>query len=96
MEVAMKAVWNSITIAQSDDIVMVEGNAYFPADALDPACIRPSATRTTCPWKGVAHYYTLVAAGREDRDACWYYPEPKPAADAVRGRVAFARSVSVS
>ena len=92
----MKAIWNSALIAQSDDVVVVEGNVYFPEGAVDRSYVTPSAARTTCPWKGVAHYYTLVVAGKENPNACWYYPAPKPAAATIGGRVAFARSVTVA
>lgn len=91
----MKAVWNSATVAESDDIVMVEGYAYFPESAVDRSYLKPSATRTACPWKGVAHYYTLVVAGKENPNASWYCPEPKPAAASIKGRVAFAKSLAV-
>ena len=90
-----EAWWNKARIAQSDDIVTVEGNAYFPADAIDPAALRPSATTSTCPWKGTAHYHSIVVDGAENRDAAWYYPEPKDAAAQIRGRVAFWKGVEV-
>lgn len=89
------ASWNGATIACSDDTVVVEGNHYFPPEAVDMALLRPSPTRTTCPWKGEAHYYTVVANGAENRDAAWFYPEPKPAAAQIRGRIAFWKGVQV-
>lgn len=92
----MKASWNGAVIAESDDIVMVEGNAYFPAEALDPSCFRASDHRTTCGWKGVAHYYDVVVNGQVNSNAAWFYPEPKQAAEEIRGRVAFWRGVSVA
>ncbi|MDE2149032.1 MAG: DUF427 domain-containing protein [Gammaproteobacteria bacterium] len=91
----MKAIWNGAVIAYSDDTVVVEGNHYFPASAVAAEYLKPSATRTSCPWKGRAHYYTLVVNGRENSDAAWYYPEPKPAADTIRDRVAFWRGVRI-
>ena len=91
-----KAIWNGAVIAESDDIVTVEGNAYFPADAVDPAVLRPSDTTTICPWKGIAHYHSLVVDGAENRDAAWYYPEPKDAAAEIRDRIAFWKGVAVS
>lgn len=87
--------WNGTVIASSDDTVVVEGNHYFPADAVDPAVLRPSDTTTVCPWKGVAHYYDLHVAGADNRDAAWYYPDPKDAAAAIRGRIAFWKGVQV-
>lgn len=87
--------WKGTVIASSDDTVVVEGNHYFPADAVDPAVLRPSDTTTVCPWKGVAHYYDLHVAGADNRDAAWYYPDPKDAAAAIRGRIAFWKGVQV-
>ncbi|HYZ62263.1 MAG TPA: DUF427 domain-containing protein [Acetobacteraceae bacterium] len=92
----MKAVWNGKLLAESDDIVTVEGNAYFPATALDPALIRPSAHTSVCPWKGTASYYSLDVDGAVNENAVWYYKEPKPAASEVSGRVAFWKGVQVT
>lgn len=92
-----KAVWNQAVIAEAaqEDIVVVEGNRYFPAASVNNAMLRPSATHTTCPWKGVASYYDVVVNGDVNRDAAWYYPEPKDAAKEIAGRVAFWRGVAV-
>ena len=92
----MTATWNDQTVADSDDIVTVEGNAYFPADALDRRFVRPSAHRTTCPWKGEAHYYDLVVGDEINPAAVWYYPDPKPGAEDIAGRVAFWKGVAVT
>jgi uncharacterized protein (DUF427 family) len=92
----MKAVWNGTVVAESEDTVVVEGNHYFPIAALDPSLIAPSDTHTTCPWKGVASYYSLRVNGSENRDAAWYYPSPKAGAEAVADRVAFWKGVQVT
>jgi len=92
----VKAVWNGHTIAQSDDIVTVEGNAYFPATSVDPAVLRPSTHTSVCGWKGTAHYHSLEVAGATNANAAWYYPEPKDAAANIRGRVAFWKGVTVT
>ena len=89
------ATWNGTVIAESDDIVVVEGNAYFPRDAVRDEVLRPSATHTVCPWKGTASYYSLEVDGQTNADAAWYYPEPKDAAKEITGRVAFWRGVTV-
>ncbi|MCU0450086.1 MAG: DUF427 domain-containing protein [Bernardetiaceae bacterium] len=91
----MRALWNGQLLAQSDDTVVVEGNHYFPAESLQLAYFKASPTHTTCPWKGVASYYTLEVDGRQNPDAAWYYPDPKPAAAQIAGRVAFWRGVEV-
>ncbi len=90
-----EAWWNGRRIAASDDIVVVEGNSYFPREAVDDAVLSNSPTTSICPWKGTAHYYTLTVDGAENRDAAWYYPEPKAAAKAIAGRVAFWKGVEV-
>ena len=91
----MQARWNGAVIASSDDIVTVEGNAYFPADALQADCFRPSGHRSVCGWKGEAHYYDVVVDGQVNANAAWFYPEPKSAAAEIRGRVAFWKGVNV-
>ena len=92
----VRAHWNGRLIAESDDTVTIEGNHYFPPESLHRAYFEPSATRTTCPWKGEAHYYTLKVDGATNTDAAWYYPLPKPAAAAIGGRVAFWKGVTVT
>jgi uncharacterized protein (DUF427 family) len=91
-----EACWNGAVIAKSDDTVIVEGNHYFPRAAVDDALLRDSATTTVCPWKGTAHYYSLVVDGAENPDAVWYYPDPKEAAAHIKDRVAFWKGVEVS
>jgi uncharacterized protein (DUF427 family) len=91
----MKAIWNDTVLAESDDTVVIEGNHYFPADALRGGHFRPSATHTTCGWKGVASYYDVLVDGAVNQDAAWFYPEPKDAARQIAGRVAFWRGVRV-
>jgi uncharacterized protein (DUF427 family) len=91
----MQAHWNGQLIATSDDIVTMDGNAYFPLEALDPACIQPSDHTSVCGWKGTAHYYDVVAGGEVNANAAWYYPDPKQAAQEIKGRVAFWKGVQV-
>jgi uncharacterized protein (DUF427 family) len=91
-----KATWNGVTLAESEDIRVVEGNLYFPKASLDLAHVRESSTHTTCGWKGVASYYDVLAAGEVNKDACWYYPTPKAGAEEVQDRVAFWKGVEVS
>jgi uncharacterized protein (DUF427 family) len=91
----MRAIWNDTVIAESDDTVVVEGNHYFPAESVDQAVLRPSSTTTHCPWKGDASYYSLEVGGQTNADAAWFYPDPKPAATQISGRVAFWKGVEV-
>lgn len=91
----VEARWNGALIASSDDTVIVEGNHYFPRDSVDAALLGSSDTATVCPWKGTAHYYSLNVDGAENRDAAWYYPEPKPQAENIRDRIAFWKGVKV-
>jgi uncharacterized protein (DUF427 family) len=89
------ATWNGAVIAESDDIVTVEGNAYFPLDAVRDDVLRPSDHHTVCPWKGTASYYDVEVDDAVNRDAAWYYPTPKDAAKEITGRVAFWKGVEV-
>ena len=91
----MQAQWNGRVIASSDDIVTVDGNAYFPLDSLDSSFIRTSSHTSVCGWKGTAHYYDLVVDGQVNANAVWFYPEPKQAAASILGRVAFWKGVKV-
>jgi uncharacterized protein (DUF427 family) len=91
----MKATWNGRVLAESEDTIVVEGNHYFPPDSLDREFFRDSDTHTICPWKGLASYLDVVVDGNTNRDAAWYYPEPKEAAKQITGYVAFWKGVSI-
>ncbi len=90
-----RATWNDAVVADSADTVVVEGNQYFPLSDVRQEYLRPSESHTTCHWKGEASYYDVVVGDRINQDAAWYYPNPSPAADRVKGRVAFWRGVKV-
>jgi uncharacterized protein (DUF427 family) len=91
----VEARWNGALVASSDETVVVAGNHYFPADAVNATLLHPSSSKTRCPWKGTAHYHTLVVDGAENRNAACYYPDPKSAAENIRTRTAFWKRVSV-
>jgi uncharacterized protein (DUF427 family) len=90
-----KAIWNDEIIAQSDETVVIEGNHYFPRASVREDVLRPSDKHTVCPWKGRALYYSIALGDRVNPDAAWYFPDPKPDAKGVRGRVAFRKDVKV-
>ena len=91
----MRATWKGAVLAESDETVVVEGNHYFPAESVNREYFRESETHTVCGWKGTASYYNVAVNGEVNKDAAWYYPEPKEAAAEIRGRVAFWRGVRV-
>ena len=91
----MRAIWNNTVIAESDDTVLVEGNHYFPASAVDARCLLPSNTKTMCSWKGEARYMTVFVDGNVSPDAAWTYDQPKEAAAEIQGRIAFWKDVRV-
>ena len=91
----MRATWNGATIAESDDTIVIEGNHYFPRDAIRQEYFQPSNTHPICPWKGEASYFNVVVNGDTNKDAAWYYPDPKPAAQEIKDYVAFWRGVKV-
>ena len=90
-----KAIWNGQVLAESDRTEVVENNQYFPPDSINQEFFHPSSTHTTCPWKGVASYYTIVVDGQENPDAAWYYPETKEKANNIKGYIAFWKGVRV-
>jgi uncharacterized protein (DUF427 family) len=92
----MKAIWNGQVIAESNDTVEVEGNQYFPYDAIKSPYFKESNHTSTCPWKGQAYYYHIEVDGKSNNNAAWYYPEPKEAAAHIKGRVAFWKGVEVT
>ena len=91
----MKAIWNGKVIAESNDIVNIEGNAYFPVSSVSKEYLKDSKTHSVCPWKGTASYYNLEVDGKANTDAVWYYPTPSGLASNIRGRVAFWKGVQV-
>lgn len=87
--------WRGKIVAESDDTVIVEGNHYFIRNSVAREFLRDSTTTSHCPWKGEAHYYSLAVDGETNRDAAWYYPDPKPAAAQIKDRIAFWKGVEV-
>ena len=91
----MKAIWNGKVIAESDDIINIEGNSYFPLVSLDKSYLKESDTHTVCPWKGTASYYSLEVDGKQNIDAVWYYANPSEKAKDIKDRIAFWKGVQV-
>ncbi len=92
----MKAIWNNTVLAESDDTLVVENNHYFPAESIKREYFKDSQTHTTCPWKGLASYYTIEVDGQRNEDAAWYYPKASELARQIEGRVAFWKGVEIT
>ena len=92
----MKAIWKDVTIAESDDTIVVEGNHYFPPDSINRDYLGPSDHQSRCPCKGLASYYSVAVNGAGNEDAAWYYPEPMEAASQIKDHVAFWKGVAVA
>lgn len=92
----VRATWNGETLAEADATVVVEGNHYFRRADVRMEKLRPNDRTTHCPWKGDASYYDIVAGGRENEGAAWYYPDPKPAASEIKDRIAFWKGVEIA
>ncbi|WP_190990821.1 DUF427 domain-containing protein [Pseudarthrobacter sulfonivorans] len=91
----VKAVWNGKVVAESEETVVVEGNHYFPRDAVNAGYLRDSELYSVCPWKGQASYHTLEVDGKLNVDAAWYYPQTTTQAKPIEGRIAFWRGVTI-
>jgi uncharacterized protein (DUF427 family) len=95
MGIMAKAMWEGAVLAESDSTVEVEGNQYFPPDAIRKEYFKASDAHSVCPWKGTASYYDVEVSGKRNSGAAWFYPEPKDAAKQIKGFVAFWKGVKV-
>lgn len=91
----MKAIFKNTVLAESDDCIVIEENYYFPPRAVNMKYLQSSATRSVCPWKGIANYYDIIVNGQLNADAAWYYPEPKPAAREIKNYIAFWKGIQI-
>ncbi|TFH42540.1 MAG: DUF427 domain-containing protein [ANME-2 cluster archaeon] len=89
------AIWNGVVLAESDNTIIIEGNHYFPPNSVNREYLTKSNTHTTCPWKGLASYCDVVVKGKENKDAAWYYPEPKSAAKEIKDYIAFWKGIEI-
>lgn len=92
----MKAIWNDQIIAESNDTIIVENNHYFPKESVNAQYLRPSDKQSVCPWKGVASYYSIDVNNQQNKDAAWYYPDPKDAAQNIKDHIAFWKGVKIT
>lgn len=92
----MKAIYNGKILAESEETIVIENNHYFPGNSLHKEYFKASDKHTTCPWKGLASYYTLDVDGNCNTDAAWYYPDPKEAAKEIKNYVAFWKGVEIT
>ena len=90
-----RAIWNNIVVAESENTVVIEVKHYFRAESSNKESFKDSDTHTTCPWKGVASYYSLDVDGQTNKDAAWYYPKASELAKSIEGKVAFWKGVQV-
>ncbi len=95
MGIMAKAMWEGTVLAESDGTIEVEGNQYFPPDAIRDEYFKASDVHSVCPWKGTASYYDVEVGGKRNVGAAWFYPEPKDAAKRIKGYVAFWKGVKV-
>ena len=91
----MKAILNDTIIAESDDTVVVEGNHYFPYNSIKNEYFHKTETSTSCPWKGMASYYSVTVNGKTNTDCAWYYPLPSKEAEKIKDMIAFWNGVQV-
>jgi len=91
----MKALWNGVVIADSNKTIIIEGNHYFPPESVRSEYFVDSDTHSSCPWKGLASYKSLNVKGSVNKDAVWFYPDPKEAAKQIKGYFAFWKGVEI-
>lgn len=91
----MRAMWNGVVLAETPRTKVVEGNHYFPPESLNREYFTDSPSKSLCPWKGVARYYTVIVDGVPNPDAAWYYSHPTFLARRIKNHVAFWNGVTV-
>jgi len=90
-----KALFQGTVVAESEAVELVEGNLYFPPDAVVTELLTPTEKTTMCGWKGTANYFSVSAGGETAENAAWTYRDPKPAASNIKNFVAFYPVVTV-
>jgi uncharacterized protein (DUF427 family) len=95
MRIMVKAIWNGVTIAESDRTILIEGNHYFPPESVHMEYLTPTESASECPWKGHCTYFTIHVNGAINIDAAWTYPDPRPAAKEIAGYIAFWKGVLI-
>lgn len=91
----MKALWNDLVLAESDETLVVEGNHYFPPEAVNREYFSNSEHTSICTWKGEASYLNVVEGDSQEDDVAWYYKQPSDAAAQIKDHVAFWKGVTV-
>jgi uncharacterized protein (DUF427 family) len=90
----VKVVFNSVVIADTRRARRVLETSHPPVYYIPPEDIRTETLiemgrRTWCEWKGQAGYYSLGVGGKRVESAAWFYPNPEPGYEAIKGYVAF-------
>ncbi len=91
----MKAVWNGVTLAESEETIFLEGNHYFPPEAVERDKLVKTRVWTVCTWKGMASYYSIEIDGKSRGNAAWSYRRPWPWIRKIREHVAFSSRVEI-
>ena len=91
----MKAVWNDVVLAESDDVIKLEGNVYFPMDSLKKEYFEETKSTSLCLWKGKANYFSVNVNGELNKNSAWYYPKPSFLAKKIKNYVAFWQDVKI-
>lgn len=91
----MKAIFNGIVIAESDDVIIVENNYYFPMESIKMSYLQPTKLHSTCHWKGEASYFDVIVENEVFSNAAWYYENPNETALQIKNRIAFWRGVEI-
>ena len=93
----VRAVFDGVVVAESDDVRVVEGMSYFPIRDVDMAALVESPSASRCIWKGKAHYWHVQGENRLAVDSAFAYARPWPLARRlVTDRVAFWRDVGIA
>ena len=85
----------STVLAESDNTVVVEGNHYFPANAVNWEFFTKTDKTSSCSWKGTAEYYSVKVDGHDLANVAWCYAETLEKATEIKGHIAFYPQITV-
>ena len=92
----MKAIWDDVVVAESDDVVQIDEEYFFPLSALKPQYLRLSSDQAVLPTGRQASCFSLKRGNRTSRNAVWYFDHPNCAPRDIFGRVVFRNDVRIA
>ncbi len=91
----MKAIFKGTVIADSTDVLVIDGEHFFPRASVDSTVLLSSNHRSRHAQYGNETWFSLLVNGEMLPEAAWAYLDPSEAGEALRDRIAFTRGVKL-